>query len=120
MTVKEFVEKAKRQDARNVFQENCKSIENLPENLKSLYMEANPIDVEVLMDGKLIHFYPMDELNALQTDYNLPMGRFVFATCNSDPIYTFEGRIYNCYHGTSIIKDELMANSLDKFLDMID
>lgn len=46
--------------------------------------------------------------------------RFVFATCNGDPIYVYDKKIYTCCHGTRKIKDELMAENFAAFLDLID
>lgn len=120
MLIKDFVLKAISQDERNVFEEIESEINNLPSELETFYKYANPIDVEVSMGGNSVRFYQMDELKNLQLDYKLPKGRFVFATCNSDPIYIFNGKIYSCYHGNTNAKDEFVADDFEDFLGLID
>lgn len=44
---------------------------------------------------------------------------FVFATCNSDPIYLGRGVIYTCCHGTDKIKHEKIAEDFDEFIESI-
>ena len=67
------------------------------------------------MDCNAIRFIPMDELEDIQDDYSIGEERFVFATCNGDPIYVYCGEIYTCCHGTSKIDDELMAEDISFF-----
>lgn len=119
MQIKDFVKRAMEQDKRNIF-EKINDVENVPLELVNFYKEANPIDVEITMGGNAVRFYSVIDLNDLQTDYNLPDGRFVIATCNSDPIYLYNDKIYSCCHGSSAIKDEIMAETFEDFLLMID
>ena len=98
----------------------AKLLSTCPEVLKEFYQQANPVDVEVTMDGNAVRFVPADELETIQSDYSMGKERFVFATCNGDPIYVYDKKIYTCCHGTRKIKDELMAENFAAFLDLID
>ena len=119
MRIDDFVRKAIKQDKRNIF-EKTKPISSVPKALKEFYQQANPVDVEVTMDGSVVKFVPADELEMIQSEYSMGEERFVFATCNGDPIYVCNEKVYTCCHGTSKIKDELMAENFASFLDLID
>lgn len=119
MLIDDFVRSAIKQDKRNVF-EKTKLLSTCPEVLKEFYQQANPVDVEVTMDGNAVRFVPADELETIQSDYSMGKERFVFATCNGDPIYVYDKKIYTCCHGIRKIKDELMAENFAAFLDLID
>ena len=120
MTVQTFVKKAVRQDKRNVFEESEEVLDLVPKELKELYLKANPLDVEINMDGNSVKLYPMDELESLQDDYSLDDDCFVFATCNSDPIFLYEGKVYTCYHGSKDSEREFMEDDFESFMEMID
>ena len=120
MTIQAFVKKAIQQDQRNVFGESEEVLDLIPEELNEFYSKANPLDVEINIDGNSVKMYPMDELKSLQEDYSLEDGCFVFATCNSDPIFVYEGKIYTCYHGSKDSEKEFMADDFDSFMEMID
>ena len=119
MIIEDFVKKSIMQDKRNVFEEASLD-ESIPSILKEFYQKANPVDVEITMNGNAIRMVPAAELADIQCDYQLGDERFVFATCNGDPIYVYMNKIYTCCHGTSEIDDELMAEDFSLFLDMID
>ena len=119
MIIEDFVKKSMEQDNRNIFEETEVN-EFLPSCIKDFYQKANPIDVEITMDGNTVRFIPADELEDTQSDYSIGNERFIFATCNGDPIYVYEGKIYTCCHGISKIDDELMAENFSSFLDLID
>lgn len=120
MKIQEFVFKAKKQDKRNIFEKTTKDVSNIPNVLRVFYREANPVDVEISMDGNSVKFYPLDELLLLQDDYKLNNDCFIFATCNSDPIFLKEGIVYSCYHGAKGTEKEFVADSFETFLDLID
>lgn len=119
MEIEDFVKKSIKQDKRNVFEE-AGIEESIPGILRAFYQKANPIDVEITMDGNAIRFISADELSDIQLDYPLGNERFVFATCNGDPIYVYKNKIFTCCHGTNKIEDELIAEDFNLFLDMID
>ena len=87
----------------------------------SEYTGARNDAVKLAWDyGNAVRFVPADELETIQSDYSMGKERFVFATCNGDPIYVYDKKIYTCCHGTRKIKDELMAENFAAFLDLID
>ena len=120
MIIQEFVDKAIKQDKRNVFEIATQGFNILPGELKDFYRRANPVDVEIRMGGNSVKFYPLDELSILQDDYKLENDCFIFATCNSDPIFLKEGKVYSCYHGAKESEKEFVADSFETFLDLID
>ena len=73
-----------------MFLKKAKLLSTCPEVLKEFYQQANPVDVEVTMDGNAVRFVPADELETIQSDYSMGKERFVFATCNGDPIYVYD------------------------------
>ena len=115
-----FIIKAKIQDKRNIF--NTAKVEScqLPKEVVAFYQIANPLDVEVTILGNSVRFYQLTDLKQLQKDYFLDNDCFVFATCNSDPIYLKKHKVYTCCHGTKETKAELLANSFDEYLQNID
>ena len=120
MKIQEFVVKAKKQDKRNIFEKSTKDVSNIPNVLRDFYREANPVDVEISMDGNSLKFYPLEEVLLLQDDYGLENNCFIFATCNSDPIFICDNVVYCCYHGLSGAKKEYLAANFEAFLDLID
>lgn len=78
MSIKNFVEAAKKQNDKNLFEKYEGKIDFIPEILQDFYKEANPLDVEVVMKGSSIRFYPAEELLNLQHDYELGN---VFCVC---------------------------------------
>lgn len=121
MKIEEFVKNSLKQDSRNSFEANGDVSETIPEALKSFYMKADPVDVEVNMDGNPVHLFPHSELEDIQEEYHIGDNRFVFASCNGDPIYILDGKTVNTgYVGKGDIKDEKMADDLESFFDLID
>ena len=119
MLIEDFIKRSIEQDKRNIFQSTV-SNNNLPIPLRRFYEIANPVDVEVIMNGNAIKFIPADELEKSKSEYSLGDERFIFATCNGDPIYIYQDRVYTCYHAINKIEDELIAEKFSLFLSMID
>lgn len=119
MTIKDFVKKAISQDKRNVFGEGKVKIW-VPKDFEEFYTIANPISVEVMIDHNPVWFFPIEEIMDEQNNYGIGDNRFVFASCNGDPIYVMNNKIYTCCHGTKKITDELLAEDLFSFLSLID
>lgn len=119
MELNDFINRAITQDKRNTFGEGNSDV-SVPSLLLEFYNKANPIDVEVNMDGNAVRFFPIEELDRIQKEYLMGKERFVFASCNGDPIYVLGDKIYKCCHGTKKIKDEFLAENLSKFYSLID
>ena len=116
MDFKEFAKKAERQDTRNRFEACSKDLSFIPKTMQGFYSEYNPVDVEVSMDGNAVRFYPYSDSKELKQDYELEDDRFVFATCNSDPIFMYNDKIYTYCHECSVTDYELLAESFSDFL----
>ena len=120
MNYSEFKQKSIKQDKRNLFQENTNVPDGIPESLVAFFRVCDPIDVEVTIAEETIKFFSAEKLNSLQEEYKLPNGRFVFATCNGDPIYIFNDKVYSCYPDSEKVEDELKADSFDDYLKLIE
>lgn len=113
-----FVEKAILQDKRNKFKKSSK-IKDVPKELVDFYLLNNPVDVEVSMKGRIVAFFDYKVLPKIQKEYNLE-DRFVFASCNGEPIYINDGKIFTCTFGKKGMKETKLADSFDSYLGLID
>jgi hypothetical protein len=118
MDYTQFVEFLKKQDARNVIIETKSCINNmvLPDELKLFYQNYNPVDVEINFNGLGLRFYSIEDLYELQQEYSYIKDIFVFASCNSDPVFLKDGKIFTCPHGVSKPNFEELACSFDAYL----
>lgn len=83
------------------------------------YNYYDPIDVYVLYDNNEIHFIPYEKIDEVTKEYSFIKCNYVFATCNGDPIFIMDNKVYTCAHGTKNPKYELLSNSFDEFLDIL-
>lgn len=120
MNIQDFKKRAIEQDSRNLFKKYVGDVSDISKVLQQFFLESNPIDVEITMSGKPVKFYPYESLQQLQEDYSLQKNTFIFATCNSDPIYLYDSKIYTCCHEKLNSKSELIATSFEDFLSLID
>ena len=112
---KSFVEKAIEQDKRNNFAESKVENKRIPKCFKEFYRLYNPIDVEVEIDNRFVHFIPAEELDRISEEYNLESNCFIFATSEGDPIYYRDGKIYSCVFGRDGIIEEVLSDDLMSF-----
>ena len=119
MNYQDFRKAAEKQDKRNIFKIENKVPDNIPKKLVAFYQECNPVDVEVLIEEISVRFYPVQALSDLQEEYELPGDRFVIATCNGEPVYLYNDKVYTCYVDSDTIEDELLADSFDLYLQKI-
>lgn len=121
MRIDVFVKKALLQDSRNHFNKCDKKIDFIPKELKYFYSEYNPLDVEVVMNRNIVRFFSLEELPQIQQEYMIGHGKFVFASCNGDPIYlNGNGCVCLQCHGAENGVEEKMAIDFDTFLELID
>lgn len=111
MTFEEFKEYAIDDDAENCFSTETNVPSVVPIHLIEFYKRYNPIDVEISSEIGAVRFYPINKLDALQQEYGID-NAFVFATCNSDPIFFSEGLVYTYPHGTKNAAWELLELSI--------
>ena len=92
---------------------------NVPAKYPKFYSRFNPVRVYVEYDSNYIHLLPIDELEKMTKKYRNVECDLVFATCNSDPIFLKNGKVYTCEHGANNPKIEFLANSFEDFLKMV-
>lgn len=116
----DFVGAVKRQDVRNIFAEPANVNDSIPVCLKAFYDKYEPLDVEVVLhDLSAIRFYPQQSLDALQNEYHLEPGYYVFATREGDPLVIYGQKVLTCSHGTRNLEFTEVASSFDVFLGKI-
>ena len=114
-----FVQKAVAKDKRNKFDSYEGVLDTIPETMRDFYRYCNPVDVELPYEGTSIRFYPAEELDLLREEYKPKMGEFIFATCNSDPIWYYEGKVYTGPHGATESQWEILAEKVEYFLSSL-
>ena len=110
-----FVKKALEKDKRNKFSTYEGPLDAIPEALKGFYRSYNPVDVELPYDGVSIRFFQAEDLTTLQEEYRPQKGEFIFATCNGDPIWYYDGKVYTGPHGTGDYKWEILSDTVEDF-----
>lgn len=113
-----FVSKAIKEDSRNTFSVCTEELNLIPNEAKDFYQNYNPLDVEIGMNGSSVKFYPVSELEELQSDYQYLGVDFVFATCDGDPIFLHEKKVYMCPHDVDNPKWEKMADGFRDFFSL--
>ncbi len=119
MNYSEFASKAVAQDKRNKFMKYVGELGFVPNETRDFYQNFNPVDVEVGMNGSSIRLYPVSELIELQKEYDYLCVQFVFATCNGDPVFLHQGKIYICAHGVNAPQWEKLADSWNDFFSLL-
>lgn len=119
MTFKDFVKKSKDQDSRNVFEPCNELIAIIPEIMKDFYKYSNPIDVEVTINDSSVRFFPVDELSGLQEEYKLGTEKFVFASCDGDPIYLDNNKVCSGVFGSKGFIPEILSDDIFGYLDKL-
>lgn len=115
MVYSDFVRCAIQEDKRNVFGENNVAY-SMPESMISFYRKYDPIDVEVTFPNiGAVRFCAAEELTDLRDVYHLPSECFAFATCNGDPIFLREEKVFTSI--PEVFRPELLAPSFDEFLN---
>ena len=115
MDYSEFVSKAVAQDKLNKFAKCDGELSFIPIEAREFYQNFDPVDVEIGMNGSSVRLYPVSELIELQKEYDYLHVQFVFATCNGDPIFLHQEKIYMCAHGVNTPKWEKLADSWISF-----
>lgn len=108
-----FVTKAKQFDSRNKFG-RYDDVKSLPFELQDFYATANPLDVEMILNGVNIRFYPAEELEDLRQEYQLPSECIIFATQNGDPVFLMNHKVYRTM--PEYYRPEFVSDSFDSFL----
>ncbi len=120
MKTKVFVDKAIKQDDRNIFEKYRGKVSSVPKAFVDLYEDYNPVDVEVSINGSMVKLIPYEELDEIQKEYSLDKECFVFATCNGEPVYEKNKKIYTCVFSKKGIIEEEISDSFEDYCDLLD
>lgn len=115
----EFVDAAQKQDKRNNFSVYNGDLEFIPREISEFYRKYNPQDVEVVYCSNSIRFFPVEKIEKVMCEYGFHNSEFIFATCNGDPIYLKDGKVFTCPHGIEKIQEEKIADGFYDFLNMV-
>ncbi len=111
-----FVQKALAEYGRNEFGKYEGNLDIVPAEMKPFYRNFNPVCVQVEINFGDVRFCPAEDLSDLQQEYAYLNAQFIFATCNSDPIFLHDGKVYTCPHGFSKPQWEMIADSIEAYL----
>ena len=88
-------------------------------NIPEFYQVVNPVNVEFEFNDGMVKLEPFESLMALNEQYRYVASDCVFATCNGDPIYIRDGKIYTCIHGSKRIVEEKFAESIKELFEQV-
>lgn len=115
----DFAKKAIKQDSRNRFEPYSGDLSFVPDVLYVFYKNNNPVDVEVKLEETYVRFIPAEELEKIQKVYALGKKCFIFASCNDEPIYLKDNKVYTCLFGKKGIIEEMLSENLQDYLAKI-
>ncbi len=87
----------------------------IPQDFVSLYTEYDPLKVELPFDGNSMNLTPYKELKSRLEEYGLDKDSLVFATCNGDPYFVNNSKVYTFMHGMVNSSWELIDENIDNF-----
>lgn len=119
MKIDEFANKAQTQDNSNLFSKYDGSLDIVPNEILSFYANFISSSVEIGYNGTSIHLIPTENLIKENKYYDSMNIGFVFATCDGDPIFYHEGKVYTCPHGVKNPEWELLAESVEEYFNLI-
>lgn len=114
-----FFEKLKVEDLRIEYFEVCKELECEGLKIPLFYKTINPVNVEFEFNDGIIRLEPFDGLLVLNEQYGYAEADCVFATCNGDPIYVKNEKVYTCTHGSRRVIEEEIAMSVESLFETI-
>lgn len=112
----EFFEKLKTKDSRIRY---AIVNEQITDDIPDFYRTINPINVEFEYNDGIVKLVPFDKLLSISKEYQYVEGGHIFATCNGEPIYMKNKRVYTCICGRKQIIEEELAISVDSFFEKV-
>lgn len=119
MNYHSFFEKLKAGDSRIEYKDACQNLECKGLEIPHFYKFINPINVEFEFNDGIVKLEPFEGLLVLNEQYGYVEADCVFATCNGDPIYVKNGKVYTCNHGSKHVIEEKVAVSVDSMFETI-
>lgn len=114
-----FFEKLKAEDYRTEYTEVHEASEYEGLKLPRFYETINPINVEFEFNDGIVRLEPLEGLLVLNEQYGYVGADCVFATCNGDPIYVKNGKVYTCAHGSKNVNEEELAPSVESLFETV-
>lgn len=114
-----FFEKLRVEDSRIEYSETCRGLECEGLKIPQFYKTINPVNVEFEFNDGIIRLEPFEGLLVLNEQYGYTVADCVFATCNGDPIYVKNEKVYTCTHGSKRVIEEEIAASVDSFFETV-
>lgn len=114
-----FFEKLKTEDPRIEYVEVRKDLECEGLKIPQFYKVIDPVNVEFEFNDGIVRMEPFEGLLVLNKQYGYVKADCVFATCNGDPIYVKNGKVYMCTHGSKRVIEEEIAVSVDSLFETV-
>lgn len=114
-----FFEKLKMEDARIEYREVHNVLEYGNLKIPQFYEEIDPVNVEFELNDGIVRLEPFGGLPILNEHHGYVKADCVFASCNGDPIYVKNNKVYSCIHGSKRIIEEEIAESVDALFEMV-
>lgn len=94
---------------------NDKINEWIPDCFKDLYLEYDPLKVELPYQRNSLNLIPYNMLTSTLEEYELDKTSIVFATCNGDPYIVKEQKVYTFVHDMEEPEWEFLNDNIDDF-----
>lgn len=91
----------------------------LDSNIPMFYRFVNPINVEFEFGDGIIRLIPFSELETTNKQYEYVNEGCIFATCNGEPIYEKNQKVYTRMCGKNRIIEEEIAISIDSLFEKV-
>lgn len=114
-----FFEKLQKADPRVKYTKNDQKLSCDEFKIPEFYQALNPINVEFEFNDGVVKLEPFENLIILNEEYRYVAADCVFATCNGDPIYVRDGKIYTCVHGSKHVVEEKIAESVEELFEKV-
>lgn len=83
------------------------------------YRFIDPISVEFEYNDGIVRLMPFDALQKSKDQYPYVEEGCIFATCNGEPIYEKNNKVYTCVCGKNKIIEEEIAMSIDSMFKQV-
>lgn len=114
-----FFERLKTEDPRIEYREVHNESGYKKMKVPQFYKIINPVNVEFEFNDGIIRLEPFEGLPVLKEQYDYVGADCVFATCNGDPIYVKNEKVYTCIHGAKCVIEEKIAESVDSLFETV-
>ena len=114
-----FFEKLKKNDYRVEYKLVTESHKCVDVEMPEYYKKVNPINVEFEYNDGIIRLVPYEDLIPIRKAYSYIERGCIFATCNGEPLYVRDNKVFTCICGKNKIIEEEIATSVESFFEKI-